>query len=83
MFRLILIRFWWIFVPLFVYLLFTIMGRSKARKAGETIKPLISAALFWVIISTILLAMIGFIALGMSNKNGGGDYSPPIYNDRG
>lgn len=76
MLRMIIADFWPIILPLTFYLGYMFAKRRKAKKKGEEIPPFLKGHMFWVVIVTMILAILCFFVLGLSNKPVEGVYDP-------
>lgn len=78
MIRVLLMRFWPVFLPLLLYVLWMWRRRVRARKLGHDVPPFTEGPLGWVTIVTLLLLIIGFIYWGViAEPTEDGHYIPP------
>ncbi len=70
-------RFWPVFIPLFVYILWMISVRNKARKAGAPLPHFGQGPWFWTLVATLALAVCMFVFFGLSHESNSGEYIPP------
>lgn len=68
MLRLLIVHFWPILLPLLLYLLWLVLARRKATKAGEALPVFFDGPWLWTVMATLGLAIGGFIVLGLSAK---------------
>ncbi len=74
-----LFRFYQVLLPLILYLLWLYFVRRRARKNGETLPSFRDGSIFWLLMSSLLIAVLCFLVLAFSvdrdvNK---GSYQPP------
>lgn len=72
-----LLRFWPIFIPLFVYILWMIFVRRKAKKSGAPVPHFGEGPKFWTLVASLALAIGMFLVFGFSHERNSGDYIPP------
>jgi hypothetical protein len=78
MLRLLLFRFWPVFIPLVAYWLWWRFVGSKATIEGKPAMRFRDGPWYWAVLSSLLLAVVCFIFLGGEAVQGTtGDYIPP------
>lgn len=65
MIRLLFVRLWPVFIPLLLYVAWMIYRRRQARKLGAAIPPWTDGPWVWAVMATLLIAMTGFVLLGL------------------
>ena len=76
-----ILRFWPVFIPLLVYIIWMIRVRKVARKVGDPLPDFRDGPWFWALIATLCVAVIMFISLGLSKESVTGEYVPPHVED--
>lgn len=76
MLRLFLSRFWPVTLPLIIYVLWMIYRQRKAKKLGHPVPALKDGPWVWAVAASILLAIGGFLALGLTAEQTDGTYIP-------
>lgn len=76
MLRLFLFRFWPVLLPLAVYVLWILYRQHRAKKTGAPVPGFKDGPWVWVVLSCMVLAIIGFILLGLSHQPSEGEYIP-------
>lgn len=74
-------RFWPVFIPLFVYVLWMLLVRRKAKKAGAPLPHFREGPWFWALVASLLTAVVIFISLGLSHSSTKGEYIAPHMED--
>ena len=69
-------RFWPVLIPLLVYLVWHLHTRNKARKAGEPEPRFRDGPWYWIVLASLGIAMLCFLALSVSMSGGKGEYTP-------
>lgn len=77
MLRFILFRFWPVLIPLVVYMLWHRMVCRRAEKAGKERPDFRDGPWYWAVLSSLLIALLCFLILGMSQGEDRGTYVPP------
>lgn len=72
----ILIRFWPVLIPVLLCLLWILHKRRKAVRAGEVMPRFSEGPWYWVAIASIVIAVVCFMVLGLSNTPVTGTYEP-------
>ena len=72
-----LFRFWPVFIPLIIYWVWHLMQKRKAKKTGTQIPHFRDGPLFWVVIASLVVALLCFLVLGFSGEANKGQYVPP------
>ena len=74
-----LFRFYPVLLPLILYLLWLYFVRRRARKKGEPLPRFRDGSIFWLLISSLLIAVLCFLFLAFSVGDVGnkGSYQPP------
>lgn len=79
MLRFIFFRLWPALIPIALYLLWL----RRKKKAGATPEEsLLRGRLFWAVVASILLILVGFLFYGVSLPPGQGRYVPPQYDGK-
>lgn len=76
MIRLLLVRFWPVFLPIVIYLVWLAYARRKAGKNNEPKPGIWDGPWQWAVIATLALALGAFLLLGLSNDANDGVYVP-------
>lgn len=71
-----LFRFWPALIPFLLYVLWFIVVRHKAVMAGKEPPRFRDGPMYWMVIATLLVAGLCFVALGMSQSGVKGKYIP-------
>ncbi len=79
-----LFRFYPVLLPLIIYLLWLYFVRRRARKKGDLLPQFRDGSIFWLLMSSLLIAVLCFLFLAFSvdrdvNK---GSYQPPHMEDK-
>lgn len=69
-------RFFPVLLPLLIYLLWLYIIRKRAHKAGEPLPRFQDGPLFWVVMASLGIALLCFVALGISSSGHKGSYQP-------
>lgn len=77
MLRFLIFRFWPVWIPLVIYLIWFEIVRRRAIKAGLPVPLFREGPWYWAVLSSLLIAVACFIALGLSNEAHKGAYVPP------
>lgn len=77
MLRLLLFRFWPVFLPILAYLLWLAVQRSKVAKAGEKKPSFFDGPWFWTVMASLLTAGVCFLFFGSTADPVKGEYVPP------
>lgn len=72
-----LFRFWPVLVPLLVYWLWLRVVGRKAVAAGKPAPLFVEGPWYWMVISSLVIAIICFILLGSASEGEKGQYEPP------
>lgn len=72
-----LFRFWPALIPLLLYVLWFFLVRRKAVMSGRVPPRFGDGPIYWVLISTLLIAALCLAALGVSQQAVKGEYIPP------
>lgn len=72
-----LLRFWPVLIPLLIYIVWMFSVRRRAKKMGEKPPHFRDGPLFWVVVSSLLIAVVMFVWIGLSHPQNRGDYVPP------
>ena len=76
------IRFWPVFVPLLLYIVWMWWRIRKAKKKGEEVPRIKDGPWFWAVLSALLIAIGLFLFLGMTQQeNAGASYTATKYKD--
>lgn len=71
-----LFRFYPVFIPLIVYLLWLFIVRRKARKQDKPLPSFYDGKVYWVVISSLLIGIVCFLWLAFSIDGNKGKYIP-------
>ncbi len=75
-------QFWPVLLPVLIYLLWMLRHRNLAAQAGEDVPDWTEGPWLWAATATVVLAMIGFLILGLSAEpNREEIYSPAEFKD--
>jgi|CXWL01.1.fsa_nt_gi hypothetical protein len=79
-----LLRFYPVLLPLLLYWVWLFIVRRRARKKGEPLPRFRDGPLFWLIISSLAVAILCFMALSLSiiGKDSNVVYTEPTYQIR-
>ncbi len=72
-----LFRFWPVVIPLVVYWLWLETARRKARKTGAPVPLFRDGPWYWIIFSTLSIAVLCFLFLASGLHENKGNYVPP------
>ncbi|MCH2546962.1 MAG: hypothetical protein MK052_05080 [Alphaproteobacteria bacterium] len=78
MLKLLVVRFWPVFIPVLLYLLWLYLARRKADKNGEKKPTFFEGPWLWTLVATLALAVGAFMILGAVSNDGNtsGKYVP-------
>jgi hypothetical protein len=76
MLRLIIFRFWPVFVPLLVYYLWMVVVRRKAVRAQKDLPKFSQGPWFWAVFASMVVMGVLFIVLGLTETEHKGKYTP-------
>lgn len=76
MLKLLITRFWPALIPLILYLAWLAYARRKAEAKGEEKPGFTDGPWIWPVVLTLLLAIGGFLWLGLSATPEDGAYKP-------
>jgi polyferredoxin len=71
-----ILRFWPVLLPLVIYTVWMLRARGKARRVNAALPNFSKGALFWVLIATLVMAVMLFVVMGFSNPQIKGSYIP-------
>lgn len=71
-----LIKFWPVAVPLVLYLIWLVWAKQRARKQGNVVPKFLDGPWWWTVVATIIIGIIMFIILGLSEGHMQGTYEP-------
>jgi hypothetical protein len=78
MLRLLLFRFWPIWIPLIIYWLWWRWVGRKATIDGKSTMRFRDGPWYWAVISSLVIAVLCFVLFGETAIQGGkGNYTPP------
>lgn len=79
-----LFRFYPVLLPLIIYLLWLYFVRHRASKKGEPLPKFSDGSIFWLLMSSLLIAVLCILFLAVSvDKNGNkGSYQPPYMEEK-
>jgi hypothetical protein len=77
-----LFRFWPALVPFLLYVIWFLVVRHKAIMEGKPEPHFKDGPLYWMIITSLLIAAVCFMLLAMVQQGNKGEYIPP-YMDNG
>jgi len=77
MIRLILFRFWPAFLPLIIYIVWHRIAVRRARKLSQPVPHFRDGPIYWMVISSLLIAALCFAVMGFELETQKGEYTPP------
>lgn len=79
MLKLIIFRFWPVFIPVILYLLWRVLRKRK----GEEASPIVDERKhwFWVAVASLALLIISFLIFGLTTRPNEGVYEPARVED--
>ena len=72
-----LFRFWPVLLPLLAYMLWMTLMRRRAVKAGEERPRFRDGPVYWMVMSTLGVAVLCFFFLAVGIDDEKGEYVPP------
>ena len=72
-----LLRFWPALIPTLLYVVWLLVMRSRARKKGEREPHFRDGPVYWLVIISLAIAAVCFVATGISHDAQKGNYQPP------
>lgn len=81
MIRLILLRFWPVFLPLLIYIAWHRLRVRTAVKRGLPVPRFRDGPLYWTVLSSLGIAILCFLWMGAHIESEKGDYVPPAMKD--
>lgn len=81
MIRFIVFRLWPALLPLIAYWLWHRMAVRRALKAGSPVPKFRDGPIYWVILSSLLIAVVCFLWFGAQLEEQKGEYIPPQLKD--
>ena len=72
-----LFRFYPVLVPLLLYLSWLYIVRRRALKNGGVLPRFRDGPIFWLLMASLVIAVLCFITLGFSIDGQKGNYQPP------
>lgn len=72
-----LFRFYPVLIPLIIYIIWLSIQRRRARKNGDPMPKFSDGPIFWLVISSLGIAILCFIFMGLSIESEKGVYTPP------
>jgi hypothetical protein len=81
MIRLILFRFWPAFLPLLVYYVWHRFAVRRAQKQGKPVPHFRDGPIYWMVIASLLVAVLCFAVMGFDMEAQRGEYVPPVIKD--
>lgn len=72
-----LFRFWPVLLPIIAFLMWMILVRSKAKKAGAPLPRFRDGPWFSAVMASFAIGFMLFLVLGLSHDEQRGAYSPP------
>jgi len=69
MLKMLLIRFWPVWIPLILYLLWWYVKLLRAKKQDETAPRIQDGPWLWTVVITLVLAIVMFFWLGLSQHS--------------
>lgn len=72
-----LFRFYPVLLPLLLYLSWLYIVRKRAVRKGETPPRFRDGPVFWLLMSSLVIAVLCFVFLGFSTQGTKGVYQPP------
>ena len=76
-----LMRFWPVLIPLIVYWLWWKNAHAKAKKDGTPAPLFREGPWYWAVLSSLVIAGLCFVVLGLSHGGEKGAYVPPHVED--
>ena len=76
MLRLLLLRFWPVFLPILLYLVWLAYARRKAAKHSTSKPGLLDGPWHWAVGASLVIGIFCFVFLGMSHQTNDGVYVP-------
>lgn len=64
MLRLLVTRFWPVLLPIFLYLLWLVLARRKARKNGADVPSFFDGPWLMAVVASLLILIVAFVMLG-------------------
>jgi hypothetical protein len=77
MIRLLLFRFWPVFIPLIIYWLWWMNVGKIAKKEGKPAPLFRDGPWYWAVITSLCLALLCFAILALGEQEQKGEYVPP------
>ena len=71
-----IIRFWPVLLPLTIYVIWFLLAKRKAEKAGEELPKFTEGPWFWILISSLLIAIACFVLWWVETPSQDGVYVP-------
>lgn len=68
MLRILVVRFWPVLLPIFIYLLWLVLARRKARKAGEEGPRFFDGPWAWSVMASLGIFIALFVLMGAASQ---------------
>lgn len=78
---LILFRFWPALLPLIIYIIWHRLAVKRALKEGTPPPHFRDKPLYWAVISSLCVAALCFVFMGLTHEAVQGNYVPPMVKD--
>ena len=79
MLKLLLIRFWPVFIPVIIYLLWQLLRRRKAKQQEEAIPRWLEGPWAYAVATSLLIGIGCFLWFGLMQEHRTGSYQPTYY----
>ncbi len=74
-----LFRFYPVLLPLIIYYIWLLVARRRAKKVGEPLPRFRDGPVYWLVISSLLMAVLCFVVIAFSLDGKKGNYIPPAH----
>ena len=78
--RFLLVILWFVFLPLIFYMLYVAWAKGRARRLGNPSPKLFDGPWLWAVGASVVLGIVGFLVLGLSQQPG--DHDEPTALER-